>query len=298
MQQRARRRPMRSARLAHGRRRSAPAHRRARSAAFWRRWYPAHRPQRPCVRYGTRRAIATRRLRIALASPGSLSPVAPSLRVDARPAPAGRPVCGYATGTDLLVFDRAGTFDHFTVSSVAGIRRCCGRTVRTRRRPTRRGVCDGRRKRTSTGSTPRIASCVITTAINPTCRSLTTWLTCASGSARLPPAQQSRRRASPAASTTRRRPLPMPVLAADGGSLAPLPFRSSPMVHGAARAPTADADLLRVRKVRVTLRVGGAGCLPRIGPAFAVPGPHATRERAADLTVRIDVAPRVLTGGR
>ena len=43
-----------------------------------------------------------------------------SLRVDARPAcPAGRPVCGYTSGLDLLVFDRTGLFDRFTVTSIA-----------------------------------------------------------------------------------------------------------------------------------------------------------------------------------
>lgn len=234
-----------------------------------------------------------------------MSPVAPSLRVDARPnCPAGRPVCGYATGTDLLVFDRAGTFDHFTVSSVAG-----GQALLRAHR--------------QDATSAYAAGAFVTPA-----ETHIYWFDAANRQLRHYDGDQSDVPVADnvvdvrfeyfgeSAPPVHPKPamgvanclydasgvqLPMPALAADGGSLAPLPL--SILADGpwcGEGANRYDADLLRVRRVRVTLRVQAAQAAFRAtGPAFAVPG-TARNARIAlpDLTVQVDVAPRNLTGGR
>jgi hypothetical protein len=96
-------------------------------------------------------------------------------------------------------------------------------------------------------------------------------------------------------------PLPMPVLPPDGGSLAALPaaiFADGPWCgEGLNRF---DADLLRVRKVRATVRVQAAHVSLRgTGPEYAVPGTATSAGRMLpDLAVTFDVAPRNLSGVR
>jgi type II secretory pathway pseudopilin PulG len=232
-------------------------------------------------------------------------PAAPSLRVDARPnCPAGRPVCGYAAGTDLLVFDRAGAFDHFTVSSVTGDQAL----LRAHRQDATSAYAPGafvtpaethvywfdaanRQLRHYDGDQSDVP--VVDNVVNVRFEYF---------GEPAPPAQP-----KPPTGVANclydatGAPQPLPTLAADGGSLAPLPL--SMLADGpwcGDGANRYDADVLRVRKVRVTLRVQAAQAAFRaIGPAFAVPGTaRNARTALPDLTVQFDVAPRNLTGGR
>jgi hypothetical protein len=96
-------------------------------------------------------------------------------------------------------------------------------------------------------------------------------------------------------------PKPMPVLAPEGGSLAPLPLamlNDGPWCGSGAEA--FDADLLRVRRVRVTIRLEAASAAVRaIGPSFANPGTSRSALRSVpDYTVAFDVSPRNLSPWR
>lgn len=90
-------------------------------------------------------------------------------------------------------------------------------------------------------------------------------------------------------------------LTPEGGSLAPLPLA---MLHDGpwcgAGANRYDADLLRIRQVRVTLRVQATQAGFRAsGQDFAVAGFSRSAERyLPDLTVRFDVSPRNLNLAR
>lgn len=92
-------------------------------------------------------------------------------------------------------------------------------------------------------------------------------------------------------------PKPMPVLAPEGDSLAPLPlgiFGDGPWCGSGAE--TFDADLLRIRRVRVTIRLEAASAAVRaIGPSFANPGTSRSALRSvADYVMAFDVSPRNL----
>jgi hypothetical protein len=93
----------------------------------------------------------------------------------------------------------------------------------------------------------------------------------------------------------------MPVLPSNGGSLASLPaalLGDGPWCGEGTNQ--FDADLLRVRQVRVTLRVQAANAAFRAtGGAYAVPGTARSALKALpDLIVTFDVSPRNLGGVR
>ena len=95
--------------------------------------------------------------------------------------------------------------------------------------------------------------------------------------------------------------LPMPTLVPEGGSLAALPaamLADGPWCgEGLNRF---DADLLRVRQVRVMLRVqASASSFRAAGPAFSVPGTATSALRTLpDLAITFDVTPRNFSGVR
>ena len=86
---------------------------------------------------------------------------------------------------------------------------------------------------------------------------------------------------------------------ADGGQLDPAELQDGPWSAGDATTGAFDADLLRIRRVRITLRVQAARSTLR-GPAgvlFTNGGTAASMERyVPDREIRIDVAPRNLRG--
>jgi hypothetical protein len=89
----------------------------------------------------------------------------------------------------------------------------------------------------------------------------------------------------------------MPVLAADEGSLARLPLTMLNNGPWCGSGDTAyDADLLRIRKVRVTLRMQAAlaGVRGSDPALFARPGTGRSNSLVPDYIVRFDVTPRNL----
>ena len=228
-----------------------------------------------------------------------------SLRVDARPScPDGRPVCGYTSGLDLLVFDRSGLFDRFTVTSVVGD----DALLRAHRpdgsssypagafvMPAETHVywfdAAARQLRHYDGDATDVPVVDNVVAVrfeyfgdpNPP-------------SFPRPPAGVANCLYDAAGT-----PLPLPTLVPDGSSLAALPLASladGPWCgEGLNRF---DADLLRVRKVRVSLRIQAAhASLRGTGTAYAVPGTSTSAQRTLpDLAVTFDVTPRNLSGVR
>lgn len=90
-------------------------------------------------------------------------------------------------------------------------------------------------------------------------------------------------------------------LPSDGGSLAALPLamlNNGPWCGGGENR--FDADLLRVKKVRVTLRVQASDAQFRgTGPDFIVSGPNTSAMKGlADYSVRFEVSPRNMNLGR
>ena len=100
--------------------------------------------------------------------------------------------------------------------------------------------------------------------------------------------------------------VPRPGLAPFGAATDPLvPLQPAWLVDGpwcpdAASAARFDADLLRVRRVRVTLRVeAGVEALRGSGPLFARPGTSRSGDRyIPDIEVALDVTPGNLGFGR
>jgi hypothetical protein len=93
----------------------------------------------------------------------------------------------------------------------------------------------------------------------------------------------------------------MSTLSSDGGSLAPLPLailNDGPWCGGADNR--FDADLLRVKKVRITLRVQASQAGFRgTGADFVDSGFNPNGPRTlADYTVRFEVSPRNMNLGR
>ena len=86
---------------------------------------------------------------------------------------------------------------------------------------------------------------------------------------------------------------------ADGDALDPATFQDGPWLPGDVATGAFDADLLGIRRVRVTLRVQAARAALR-GPAgvlFTYGGTAASMERyLPDREIRVDVAPRSLEG--
>jgi type II secretory pathway pseudopilin PulG len=230
---------------------------------------------------------------------------ATQLRVNQLPnCPVGRPVCGHAEGAALAVFDQAGAFDVFSVTTVLG------------------DVASLRAHRAS-ASQAYPAGAFVTPAethtywYDPAARQLRhydgyltdvpvvdnvvglrfeyfgdpnppVWPRPAAGTANcLYDAAGAR--------------LPMPALPGAGASSVPLPlalFSDGPWCgEGDNRY---DADLLRVRTVRVMVRVQAAHAgLRGTGADYAVPGTSRSARRALpDYAVTFDVTPRNLSLGR
>jgi type II secretory pathway pseudopilin PulG len=211
-----------------------------------------------------------------------------SLRVDARPTcPSGRPNCGYSAGLDLLVFDRTGLFDRFTVTTIAGadVQLRAHRADSTSAYPAGAFVMPAethvywfdpaaRQLRHYDGDLSDVP--VIDNVVGVSFEYF--------GDPNPPVHPRPMAGAANCLYDAAGTRLPKPTLAADGGSLAalPLPLLSDGPWCGEGQNRY-DADLLRVRKVRVTLRVQAA---------------HASmRGRALpDLAVTFDISPRNLSG--
>jgi type II secretory pathway pseudopilin PulG len=218
--------------------------------------------------------------------------------------PIGRPACGYITGTDLLVFDQSGTFDLFTVTAVAG------------------DVMSLSAHRTD-ASSAYPAGAVVSPA-----ETHVYWFDAASHQLRHSDGDQTDVpvvdnvvdvrfeyfgdpnppvHPKPALGVANclydalGSPQPMPVLPVDAGSLSRVPLAilgDGPWCgEGAYQF---DADLLRVRQVRVHLRVQASQAMFRgTGSGYVVPGLTRSAHRALpDLGVTFDVAPRNLRVGR
>jgi hypothetical protein len=238
-------------------------------------------------------------------APDGLTAGPGALRVDARPnCPSGRPVCGYRPGLELLVFDRSAMFDRFTVSSIAG--------DEAQLRPLR-----------SDGSSAYAPGAFVAPAethiywFDPAALQLRHFDGDQTDVAVVDNVVGMRFEyfGDPAPPVSPRPPagvanclydaggalLPMPVLPANGGSLASLPaglLADGPWCgEGEHRF---DADLLRVRQVRVTVRVQAAHAAFRgTGPEYAVAGTaRSALKSLADLAVTFDVSPRNLSGVR
>jgi hypothetical protein len=228
-----------------------------------------------------------------------------ALRVDSRPScPIGRPVCGYTAGSDLLVFDRTGLFDRFTVTSTAG-----DDALLRAHRPD--------------ASSPYPSGAFVMPA-----ETHVYWFDAAARQLRHYDGDQTdvpvvdnvvamrvEYFGDPNPPTLPKPPAgvanclydaagtlqPMATLVADGGSLAALP--SAMLADGPWCGDgfnRFDADLLRLRKVRVMLRVQASQAAFRgTGPGYVVPGTATSAGRALpDLQVTFDVTPRNVSGVR
>jgi hypothetical protein len=229
-----------------------------------------------------------------------LSSEIPALSVNSLPGcPAGDPLCGLAEGADALLFDDQAHFDVFRIARVQG------------------GVADlrlhdpGASYEYQPGA--RVASAVTRTyyldADSRQLRANDGYLTDTPvidnvvgltfsyfGDPNPPVAPR------PAAGTANclydaagQFIGGMSVLTPTGGSLAPLPL--SMLNDGpwcGEHNSRFDADLLRVRRIRVTLRVqAGPDIFRASGPQFAVPGTNRRSDQSLpDYVVTFDVAPR------
>jgi type II secretory pathway pseudopilin PulG len=235
-------------------------------------------------------------------SSAPISSSAPSLAVAVRPpCPPADVMCGFTDGADALVFDDQGHFDMFRVANVAA------------------GSAELRRHGTGIGYDYPAGThvAVATTRIyylDPVSRQLrmtdgylsdqpvvdnVVGLTFSYFGDPDPPIAP-----RPAAGTANclydeaGRPVSgMPRLATAGASLAPLPL--SLLNDGpwcGENDNRFDADLLRVRQIRVTLRVQSADASFRAAGAwFAVPGTASRSDQLlADYVLTLDVTPRNL----
>jgi len=235
-----------------------------------------------------------------------ISPDLPELLVEPLAGcPVGRPVCGLSPGDGLLTFDDTGRFDLFTLTGIGG----------------EVGALEARRPDRPSAYQPGAAVAAVesrTYSFDSASRQLRQYdgyLSDAPVTDNVvavefeyfgdinPPA----------------RPRPpdgvanclfdeageiragLATLVADGGSLARLPlaaFADGPWCgEGANRF---DADLLRVRKVRVSLRLQATSqTLRGASEDFSLVGTSRSARRAvSDFTLRFDVSPRNLNGGR
>jgi type II secretory pathway pseudopilin PulG len=215
--------------------------------------------------------------------------------------PAGRPACGIPTGAGVLLFDPAGHFDLFTVLSVSGP----AVSVRARGPGPARVYQDG----------AFVAEAVATTfyrdAATQQLRQYNTDSTdvpvmdgvagmaveyygsTSPPSAPRPPAGQANCLYSASGAPV----AGLPTLPVEDAGLAGLPleiFRDGPWCGAGSTAY--DADLLRVRRVRVTLRVQASSAAMRaLGDRFAEPGTsHSVWRTVPDVALTFDVAPRNL----
>jgi hypothetical protein len=235
----------------------------------------------------------------------AIAPALPALMVNALPGcPLGDPLCGLAEGSDALVFDDQAHFDVFRIAQVIG------------------GSAD-LRLHDPGASYPyppgaRVAAVSARTyyldAVNrqvrmsdgyqsdtPVVDNVVGLAFAYYGDPNPPVAPR------PAAGTANclydaagNYVGGMAAITAAGGSLAPLPLTMlSDGPWCGDRGNRFDADLLRVRQIRVTLRVqAGPDAFRAIGPQFAVPGTsHRADQALADYVLTFDVSPRNLAGG-
>jgi len=236
----------------------------------------------------------------------AISPERPELLVNPRAnCPIGRPVCGISPGSGLIAFDDTGHFDLFTLSGTDG-------DV---------GLLEPRRADRSSRYEPGTAVAAAesrTYWFNATARQLRHY----DGYMTDAPVADNvvavgfQYFGDPVPPTRPRPPAgvanclydedgelrsALAALVADGGSLARLPLAAlndGPWCgDGANRF---DADLLRIRKVRVTIRLQTTSAALRGATAdFSSPGTSRSARRAvADYSLRFDVSPRNLNGGR
>jgi type II secretory pathway pseudopilin PulG len=228
-----------------------------------------------------------------------------SLRVDARPScPVGRPVCGYAAGLDLLVFDRSGLFDRFTVTSTVGDDALleahrpdasssypAGAFVMPAETHVYWFDAAARQLRHYDGDQTDV----------PVVDNVVAMRVEYFGDPNPPTMPRPQAGAANCLYDAAGTLLPMATLVSAGGSLAALP--SAMLADGpwcGEGFNRFDADLLRVRKVRVMLRVQASQASFRgTGPGYMVPGTVTNARRALpDLEMTFDVTPRNLSGGR
>jgi hypothetical protein len=237
------------------------------------------------------------------AASATIPAAAPSLVINNRPpcAPVD-PMCGFREGADAIVFDDQGHFDMFRVGAVAG-----GTTAELRRHGTGLGRdypagahvavaasrvyyfdFAARQLRVSDGylSDQPVVDNVV-------------GLTFSYFGDPDPPIAP-----KPAAGTANclfdeagRAISGMPRLATSGSSLAPLPL---PMLNDGPwcgeNGSRFDADLLRIRQIRMTLRVQATDPSFRAaGPLFAIPGTARRADQVLpDYVLTLDVTPRNL----
>jgi hypothetical protein len=232
-------------------------------------------------------------------------PQAAGLKVTAGPnCPAGQALCGFQAGMPIVVFDSTANFDLYTVTSVtsaaaqvqshnpsasytypagAQVAQVESRTYYLDATSNQLRVYDGYQTDTPVVDNVVALSFEYFGDPNPPTRPQ-------------PPAGVSNCLYDAAGAW-----LPLPTLAGPADGLVPLPlamFRDGPWCgNGANRY---DADLLRVRKVRVTLRLQSAVAAFRAsGVAFVKPGTSRASERfLPDVSTTIDVVPRNLNTGR
>lgn len=218
--------------------------------------------------------------------------------------PLARPLCGLAAGATILVFDRLGHFDAFDVTQVTGE---AGRVhLRNRLQSTSYQPGDvvteadvrtyyfdrrARQLRQYDGNVTDVP--VIDNVVGLSFEYF--------GDPDPPTAPRPPPGAENCLYDAAGSPKPLPRLPPQGGSLAPLPlamFTDGPWCG--AGSTQFDADLLRVRKVRVSLRVQVVSPAMRTrGPAFAQSGSSRSSSRSVpDVVLTFDVSPRNLNLGR
>jgi hypothetical protein len=219
--------------------------------------------------------------------------------------PAGEALCGFGAGMTLLVFDEAGHFDLFTVTNVQpGV-----------------GQLQARRQGPSHPYQPGAAAVQAEThqyyfdAVNRQLRHYDGYLSDVPvvdnvaglefeyfGDPQPPTAPRPPLGTANCLYDSAGAPLPgLAILSAQGGSLAELPLAmlgDGPWCgHGDNRF---DADLLRVRRVRGTIRVqAGPDRFRGVGGDYAAAGDnHGAWTNLPDITLRFDVTPRNANLGR
>jgi len=229
-----------------------------------------------------------------------LSTAAPTLAlVGGPPCPGGSSLCGMNEGSDVLAFDDLGHFDLFRIAGIAG------------------GVADLRRHAATGGYTypagARIVSAIARTyyldAVNRQLRVSDGYLSDAPVIDNVvgltltyfgdpaPPVHPRPESGANCLYDAAGNPVVLARLAS-AGSLAPLPLtmlNDGPWCGEAGNR--FDADVLRIRQVRVSLRVQSGDAMFRgSGAFFAVPG-TATRadQLLPDVVITVDAAPRNLS---
>jgi hypothetical protein len=219
------------------------------------------------------------------------------------PCPTGRPVCGLATGMHVLVFDRLGHFDMFGVTQVAADSARLQLHARTQSGEYQAGAFLAEAE-THTYYFDAANSQLRHYDGNQTDVPVVDHVSGLSieyfGVPSPPLAPKPPAGTENCVYTTTGEPRGLVTLAAVGGALAPLPLSmlaDGPWCGGGSNQ--FDVDLLRIRKMRVTLRVEATPDAFRAhGLAFARPGTSRSSNRyLPDEVLTFDVAPRNLGAG-